>query len=260
MKERFKALLLAAFFAALPARAQSSGAPYSPPRLSDGTPDFNGIWQGPEIVDKDIQAATIGGKSVIVDPSDGKIPYLPAALAKQKENFLNRAKADPVSKCFMPGVPRLMYMPDPFFIAQTPKFIAILSQFMHEVRNIPVDGSKHLENIDLWGGDARGNWDGDALVIDTDFNDQTWFDQAGDYHSDRLHVVERFTRTGPATITYEAVITDPKVFSKPWTVRLPLTLNTDPQAQILENECNYKKEGPTVTEGTRPDPHRKEKK
>ena len=198
---------------------------------------------------------------MIVDPPDGKIPYLPAALGRQRQNFQNRAQADPVGKCYMPGTPRLMYMPDPFFIAATPGFIAILSQFMHETRAIPIDGSKHLPNIDLWQGDPRGSWDGDTLVVDsTDFNDQTWFDAAGNYHSGELHVVERFTRTGPGTITYQATITDPKVFSKPWTMRLPLTLHPDPKAQILENECNYKQEGPTVTEGTKPDPHRTEKK
>lgn len=260
MKLRSRILLAALVAAGLPLAAQSKPGSYSPPRLSDGKPDLNGIWQGPASVDKDVDGAKINGKNVIVDPPNGKIPYLPDAVAKQKENFQNRAKADPVGKCFMPGTPRLMYMPDPFFIAQTPKFVAILSQFMHEVRNIPVDGSKHLENIDLWQGDPRGSWDGDTLVVDSaDFNDLTWFDAAGNYHSDQLRVVERFSRSGPATITYEVTITDPKVFSQPWTIRVPLTLNTDPKAQILENECNYKKEGPTVTEGTRADPHREAK-
>lgn len=236
-------------------------SPYQPPRMPDGKPDFTGIWQGPAIVDQDLEAAKIGGGSVIVDPLDGKIPYLPSARAQRTQNFQNRAQADPVGKCYMPGTPRLMYMPDPFFIAATPGFIAILSQFMHETRAIPIDGSPHLPNIDLWQGDPRGSWDGDTLVVDsTDFNDQTWFDAAGNYHSDQLHVVERFTRTGPGTIAYQATITDPKVFSKPWTIRLPLTLNPDPQAQILENECNSRQEGPTVTEGTRPDPHRAEHK
>jgi hypothetical protein len=160
----------------------------------------------------------------------------------------------------MPGVPRLMYMPDPYMIVQTTGFVAILSQFMHEVRNIPVDGSKHLENIDLWQGDSRGSWEGDTLVVDTtDFNDKTWFDAVGNFHSDQLHVIERFTRTGPTTITYEATISDSMTFSKDWKIRMPLTLNTAKDSQILENECNYKLEGPTVTEGNRPDPHREAK-
>jgi hypothetical protein len=247
--------LLTALFAGTMIQAQS----YSPPRGSDGKPDMNGIWQGPAVVNKDIQAARINGKKVITDPADGKIPYLPAAAAKQKEN--KRAATDPVSKCYMPGTPRLMYMPDPFFIAQTPGFLAILSQFMHEVRGIPIDGSKHLPDIDFWQGDPRGSWDGDTFVIDsTDFNDLSWFDASGNYHSDELHVVERLTRTAATTISYSATITDPKVFSKPWTISMPLTLVTDKNAQILEDECSYRLEGPTVTEGTLPDPHRENSK
>jgi hypothetical protein len=252
---KFAAAVLAFGFACA-AQAQS----YTLPRLADGKPDLNGIWNGPKGVNADIQAAKVNGKSVIVDPANGKLPYLPAALAKQKTNYQNRAKADPVNKCYMPGLPRLMYMPDPYQIVEVPGFVAILSEFMHNVRNIPVDGSKHLENIDLWLGDSRGSWDGDTLVVDTVyFNDQTWFDAAGNYHSDELHTVERFTRTGPTTIAYEATITDPKVFSAPWKISMPLTLDTRKDAQILENECNYKAEGPTVTEGTRPDPHREKK-
>jgi hypothetical protein len=252
---KFAAAVLALWSAGA-IRSQS----YNPPRLADGKPDLNGIWNGPKEVNADIQAAKVNGKSVIVDPANGKLPYLPAALARQKENNQNRAKADPVGKCYMPGLPRLMYMPDPYQIVEVPGFVAILSEFMHNVRNIPVDGSKHLENIDLWLGDSRGSWDGDTFVVDTvDFNNQTWFDSAGNYHSDQLHTVERFTRTGPTTITYEATMTDPKVFSAPWKISLPLTLDTRKDAQILENECNYKAEGPTVTEGTRPDPHREKK-
>ncbi|HEY7338338.1 MAG TPA: hypothetical protein VH639_25860 [Bryobacteraceae bacterium] len=242
------------------ALAQSKGKAYDPPRLSDGKPDLNGIWNGPAAVNNDIQAAKVNGKSVIVDPPNGKIPYLPAASGQLKKNNSNRKQLDGVNHCFMPGVPRLMYMPEPFMIVETPGFVAILSQFMHEVRNIPVDGSKHLENIDLWQGDSRGSWDGDTFVVDTtDFNDKTWFDSVGNFHSDELHVVERFTRSGPNTISYEATISDPKTFSKDWKIGLPLTLNTAKNAQILENECNYKLEGPTVTEGTRPDPHREAK-
>ena len=254
-------ILFAAALAAAPGlRAQSKGKTYEPPRLSDGKPDLNGIWNGPSVVNNDIQAAKVNGKSVIVDPPNGKIPYLPAAAEQLKKNDAGRKKLDGVNHCYMPGVPRLMYMPDPYMIVETPGFVAILSQFMHEVRNIPVDASNHLENIDLWQGDSRGSWDGDTFVVDsTDFNDKTWFDAAGNFHSDELHVVERFTRTGPATITYEAKISDPKTFSRDWTIRLPLTLNTAKDAQILENECNYKLEGPTVTEGTRPDPHREAK-
>jgi hypothetical protein len=258
---KFVLAFAAAALCVTSASAQTKGKGYDPPRLSDGKPDLNGIWSGPAVINTDIQAAKIGGKSVIVDPVSGKIPYLPAAAAQQKKNLAAAKQMDPMNHCFMPGVPRLMYVPDPFMIVETPGFVAVLSQFMHEVRNIPVDGSKHLENIDLWQGDSRGSWDGDTFVVDTnDFNDKTWFDAAGNFHSDQLHVVERFTRSGPTMITYEATISDPMTFSKDWKIRFPLTLNTAKDAQILENECNYKQEGPTVTEGTRPDPHREAKK
>ena len=192
---------------------QSKGKAYDPPRLSDGKPDLNGIWNGPVAANNDIQTAKV----------NGKIPYLPTAAAQLKKNAADRKQLDPMNHCFIPGVPRLMYIPDPFMIVETPGFVAILSQFMHEVRNIPLDGSKHLENIDFWMGDARGSWDGDTLVVDNiDFNDKTWFDAAGNFHSDQLHVVERFTRTGPDHIRYEATIEDPQVFTRPWKISMTL--------------------------------------
>jgi hypothetical protein len=252
MRIRLACLMAAALvLPVLPASAQSSKASaYEPPRAPDGKPDLNGIWEVKAKIDPDLEAR----KGVIVDPPNGKIPYLPAALAKKKENAKNRA-ADPVAKCYMPGVPRLMYIPHPFQIVQIPGFVAILSEYAHVVRNIHIGDKPHLPDIEFWLGDSRGHWDGDTLVVDVaDFNDQTWFDQAGDYHSDALHVVERYTRTGPETITYEATIEDPMVFSKPWKITFPLSLHTAKNAQILEYECFADKEGPTVTAGTKPDP------
>jgi hypothetical protein len=238
------------------ASAQSKKAPaYDPPRLADGKPDLNGIWEVRAKIDADLEAK-INGKSVVVDPADGRIPYKPEALARKKENNRKRAAADTQAKCYMPGVPRLFYIPYPFQIVQSANqpVIAVLSQYIHTVRNINMQGD-HLDGLDLWLGDSRAHWEGDTLVVDVgDFNDLTWFDAAGNYHSDALHVVERLTRTAAGTITYEATIEDPKVLTRPFKIRMPLTLHTEKNFQILEYECFGDKEGPTVTVGDKPDP------
>jgi hypothetical protein len=241
-------LLLAAAAASVPALAQSKS--YSPPRLADGKPDLNGIWEVQGKVDANIEGK-IGGRNIIADPADGKIPYKPEALAQRKQNAAGRATHDPLSKCWMPGVPRLMYIPYPYQIVESANqpVIPILSQYVHVIRNIQMQG-EHLDGLENWLGDSRGRWDGDTLVVDvTNFNDMTWYDDAGNYHSNELHVVERFTRTGPNTIAYEATMTDPKVLTKPFTVRVTLARNTAKNAQIMEYECYANKEGPTFTVG-----------
>jgi len=238
-----------------PVLAQTKAGGYSPPRLSDGKPDLNGIWEVRAKVDADLEGK-IGGKNIIVDPADGKIPYKPEALAQRKANNQKRATLDPMNKCWMPGVPRLMYVPYPFQIVESPgqPVIPILSQYVHTIRNIHMRG-EHLDGLDNWLGDSRAHWDGDTLAVEvTNFNDQTWFDAAGNYHSDGLKVNERFTRTSPDTITYEATLSDPKVLTKPFKISLPLTLHTEKNFQILEYECYAMKEGPTVTVGDKPDP------
>lgn len=230
-------------------------AAYTPPRLADGKPDLNGIWEVRGKVDADIEAK-LGGKNIIIEPADGKIPYKTEALAKKKELNAKRTTADPITKCWMPGIPRLIYAPYPFRIAQAADqpVIAFLSQYVHTVRNINM-GGEHLDGLDLWLGDSRGHWDGDTLVVDVaDFNDMTWFDGAGSLHSSMLHVVERYTRTGPETITYEATITDPEVLTKPFKIRVPLSLHTEKNFQIMEFECYATKEGPTITVGDKKDP------
>lgn len=231
----------------LPAYAQSragSRAAYKPPVSKwDGHADISGIWQVRNNANDDLEphSAALGipaSHGVIVDPADGKIPYLPAALAKKQENYKNRASADPVNKCYMSGVPRFIYMPFPIQILQTDKYVIVASEYAHGYRTIYTDGSQHLDGIDFWNGDSRGHWEGNTLVVDVaDFNDQTWLDKAGDHHSDQLHVVERFTRTAPDVLTYEATITDPQTFSKPWTIRMPLYRHTEPNFRLLEYEC-----------------------
>ena len=146
-----------------------------------------------------------------------EIPYQPWALAKKQENHTNRAKADLTeANCFLPGVPRVTYMPFPFEIVQTGNKVVIRYEFPHALRVIPVDGSSHPEGLpETWMGDSRGHWEGATLVVDTNnFNDQTWFDHAGNFHSDALHVVERYTLVKPDQILYEAAIEDPKVFTR----------------------------------------------
>jgi len=241
-----------ALICALGALVSMPGFPataYTPPRLTDGKPDLNGIWEVRSKIGQDIASA-------IIDPADGKVPYQKEALAQMRDNGKVRASRDPLNKCKMPGVPRLMYIPWPFQIVESANqpVIAILSQYVHIVRNINMRG-EHLDGLDLWLGDSRGRWEGDTLVVDvTNFNDQTWFDAAGNYHSDALHVVERFTRTGPDVIAYEATITDPKVLTKPFKIRMPLARHTEKNFQLLEYECYAVKEGPTVTAGDKPDP------
>ncbi len=232
--------LFLAVIAVAPLLAQSA---YKAPRTWDNRPDLQGIWQIQNTANFDLEphTATSGvpaGLGVIVDPADGKIPYQPAALAQRKQNFENRATADPVAKCYMPGVPRMTYMPFPFQIFQTPKFVIMASEYIHNTRTIHLDGSKHLDGVDFYNGDSRGHWEGDTLVVDVaGFNAETWFDRAGNYHSDQLHVVERYTRTGPDTLTYEATIEDPKVFTKPWKISMPLALHKEKNFRLLEYEC-----------------------
>jgi hypothetical protein len=255
MRTLFSIILLAGVSLCAVGQTKAKTA-YAPPRLSDGKPDLNGIWEVRGKVDADLEARFTNGKSIIVEPADGKIPYKPEALAKKKDLAAKRTTADPVSKCWMPGVPRLTYSPYPFRIAQAADqpVIAFLSQYVHTVRNINM-GGEHLDGLDLWLGDSRGHWEGDTLVVDVaDFNDTTWLDGAGSHHSGMLHVVERFTRTGPETIDYEATISDPIVLTRPFKIAMPLALHTDKNFQIMEYECYAMKEGPTITVGDKKDP------
>jgi len=222
------------------------------PRGADGKPDFSGIWQ---VLDDSANgnvephAASYGiraGQGVIVDPPDGMIPYLPAALPKRQENFKNRTK-DAYAYCFKPGVPRISYIPFPFQITQTPNWIQITYEFVHSHRNVYLNNSPHLPGIDFYLGDSRAKWEGDTLVVDVrNINDDptraTWFDSVGNYHSDQLTVVERWTFDGPDHIVYRATMTDPKVFSREWTIQVLLYRHKEPNFRVLEYECQVFKE------------------
>jgi len=225
--------------ALIAAPARTPGPQTALPRTADGKPNLDGIWQASSTAAADLQDHAAGlnllaGRSVIVG---GVIPYQPWAARKKAENFQNRQKADPLAQCYMPGVPRMMYTDYPFQIFQTPQAVAITFEWSLVYRLIYTDGTPHSDNPDLWMGDSRGRWEGDTLVVDVaNQNDQTWFDMAGDFHSNALHVIERYRMTDPDTIQYEATIDDPKVFTKPWTINLSLHRRTD-RDRLFEYVC-----------------------
>lgn len=230
--------------------ASAQDLSYKGPRTSDGKPDLNGIWQVLDTsIDWDIQAhgAQAGpvpalGAEFSVPPGlgiveGGQIPYLPAALAHKKKNFEERLTTDPEIKCYMPGVPRGTYIPYPFQIVQSPGHIMIAYQFANAIRQIYMTNPGPAP-ADSWMGWSVAHWEKDTLVVDvTGLNDQSWLDRAGDYHSDALHVVERYTPHSPDVILYEATIEDPNVYSQPWKISVPIYRHVEKNAQLLEYKC-----------------------
>ncbi len=169
----------------------------------------------------------------------GAIPYQPAALAKKKDNFEKRETLDPESQCWLPGVPRITYMPGPFQIVQQAERVTILYEYRSAIRYVYMNGNPHPKGpIDWWMGDSRGRWEGNTLVVDVvHFNEDTWFDRAGNFHSDALHVVERYTPTSPFHMLYEATIEDPKVFTRPWKISMPLYRRQEKDIELLDYAC-----------------------
>jgi hypothetical protein len=225
-------------FALLP--SGGAGQEYTPPRTIHGQPDLQGIWQAMNTAVWDIQdhSASFGvpaGQGVVVG---NEIPYQPWALEQRRRNYENRLTDDPEAKCEMVGVPRITYMPHPFQILQTPNQIVMTYEWVHTIRNIHMD-SEHPEGpIQWYMGDSRGHWEGNTLVVDViHFTDQTWLDRAGNFHGEALHVVERYTRTGPDHMLYEVTIEDPGVFTEPWRMRMPLYRRQEEDIRILEYEC-----------------------
>jgi hypothetical protein len=210
------------------------------PRTSDGKPDMSGIWHAVNsaawnILPHSAEQGVPAGLGVV---EGNEIPYRPEAAAKQRENFANRAKLDPETKCWLPGVPRATYMGFPFQIVQTPTQVSILYEYAHTLRNIYMNSPHPRGPIEFWMGDSRGTWEGDTLVVDVvHFNDRTWFDRAGNHHSEQLHVVERYTPIGRDHINYEVTIEDPKVFTRSWKMSMPLYRRLDRNMQLLEYEC-----------------------
>jgi hypothetical protein len=234
--------------AVTPASGQAPA--YKAPRTKDGKPNLNGIWQANNEANWDLRphAASQGpvvslGAAYSVPPGLGVIegaedlPYKPEAAAKQKENFANRMKLDPEIKCYMAGVPRANYMPYPFQIIQGNKDIMMVYEYAGAVRTINM-GKATEAPTDSWMGWSNGHWEGETLVVDvTGMNDQTWFDRAGDFHSDQLHVIERYTAIGPDALMYEATIDDPMTFTKSWKMSMPLYRRLEKNAQVLEYKC-----------------------
>jgi hypothetical protein len=207
-------------------------------------PNLRGIWQAQNSAYKNLEGDP-GQKSWVVDPSTGKIPYRKDAASVRDKNFLERRTDDPLLMCFQPGVPRAAYLPEPFQIFQAADRVIIVYQHVHAYRVIFTDGRPHYdEGIEFYMGDSRGRWEGNTLVVDvTNFKPETWLDGAGNFHSNKLHVVERYTRTAPATLRYEATIEDPDVFERPWTIRMDLSQRTERNAQLIEHECERDAQG-----------------
>jgi hypothetical protein len=217
--------------------------------MPDGKPNLNGIWQtmntanwdllthGPAtspVVAMGAQGATPPGIDVV---EGNEIPYLPAAAKIKEENYAKRLALDPETKCYLPGVPRATYMPYPFQILQSAQALMIAYEYAGAARNINMEKPKEAPT-DSWMGWSNGHWDGDTLVVDViGLNDNTWFDRAGDFHSDSLHVVERYTLVSADTIQYQATIDDAKTFSRPWKISMPLYRHLEKNLQLMEFKC-----------------------
>jgi hypothetical protein len=238
--------------AAAPAQGRGRGpAPAARTDRIAGRPSLNGVWQAINTANWNLEGhsasatafpqlgalfAVPPGQSVIAD-NNGTIPYTPEGLKKRQENRAGWPKSDPEAKCYMAGLPRATYMPYPFQIVQGEKDILFVYEYAHANRVVHMNG--HDESpVDSWMGWSNGKWDGDTLVIAVNgFNDLSWFDRAGNHHSDALTVVERYSLAPGGNLNYEARIEDPKTFTRPWTIRMPLYRLRDTNAQLLEYNC-----------------------
>lgn len=232
------------------------------PRVN-GKPDLNGVWQAINTANWDIQAHSakaalamrpgpvvpVPAKEVLAFGAVGSVPsgagvvegdelpYKPEALKKKQENQENWLKRDPEVKCYLPGVPRATYMPFPFQIVQSNSAFFISYEYAGAVRDIYLK-DPGPPPLDSWMGQSFGRWEGDTFVVDTSgFNDQSWFDRAGNHHSEQLKVTERYAMTDADHITYSATITDPATFTRPWTMSMPLYRRVEKNAQLGQFKC-----------------------
>ena len=275
MRNRFRRSLIATGIAAAIVSAvisvsmtRTAGQASRAARTSDGKPNFSGVWQANNEANWDLQAhqarpgavtqrgvysyayaevpaapvlalgaaAGVPGSLGVVQ-GDAQIPYTPEALARKQENAAHWIDRDPELKCYLPGIPRAMYMPYPFQITQSSTKIQVAYTFTNAARTIHLDKVEGPPD-DTWMGHSVGRWDGDTLVVDvTNFNDKTWFDRAGNFHSDALHVVERFTPFSTDALRYEVTMEDPKVFTRPWKIAMPIYRRLEPNIQLLDYPC-----------------------
>jgi hypothetical protein len=274
MPNRFRttiavALTSAAIGAALPlSMTHATGQAARPARTVDGKPNFGGVWQALNEAHWDLQAheakpailtqpgvypyeyarvpaapfvalgATAGvPASMGVVQGDGQIPYKPEALKTKQENTDHWIDRDPELKCYLPGIPRAMYMPYPFQIVQSTNKIEMGFTFSNAARTI------HLDKVagppdDTYMGFSAGRWEGDTLVVDVkNFNGKTWLDRAGNFHGAAAHLVERFTPISADALQYEVTIEDPDIFTRPWKISMPLYRRLEPHAQVIEYPC-----------------------
>jgi hypothetical protein len=244
------AIVAAAVLGSAPSIAQQSGAAARPARIA-GHPNINGIWQAMNSANWNLEAhsatkldefwalgslaAIPAGQSVI--DGDGKIPYKPEALAKRDENRKGWPKSDPETSCYLPGIPRATYMPFPFQIVQGGGNILFVYTYASANRLVNMD-KPITPPVDTWMGQSNGRWEGETLVIETTgFNDRTHFDRSGNYHTSALKVTERIVPVDDNHLQYAATIEDPNVFTRPWTINMPLYRHIEPNAQILEFKC-----------------------
>ena len=237
-------------------------------RTVDGKPDFNGIWQALNEAHWDLEAhaarpgmvtqpgvypfdyarvpaapvvalGAAGGvpASLGVVQGDGRIPYTAEAARTKAENAANWIDRDPELKCYLPGIPRAMYMPYPFQVIQSTNKIQMAYAFTSTARTIHLDEVEGPPD-DTYMGHSVGRWEGDTLVVDvTHFNGKNWFDRAGNFHSTALRLEERFTPLSADALQYDVTIEDPNVFTEPWRISMPLYKRLEPNMQLLEYRC-----------------------
>jgi hypothetical protein len=218
----------------------SSATQAALPRTAAGRPDFSGIWQSLSGADYGLEAH---GARHDAPPGPGvlseAIPYQESALKQRAANFAKRAELDPARQCFSLGTPRGVYYPEPFQIFQRDRDLTLLFQRGFRARTINTNDSLHPEGpIGFWFGDSRAQWEGDTLVVDVvDFTPETWLDAAGDFHSESLHVTERWHLLDENTLQYEATLEDPEVYTKPWNLSVQLHRVREANFQLVENTC-----------------------
>jgi hypothetical protein len=223
--------------------ALAKATTFNVPRTADGQPDMQGIWRGQgggvENIEEHAGNGDVNaGPTWVVDTSDGKVPYQVWAVQQRKENFTNYI--DPNVPCFSSGVPRMLYTPGDITIAQTRDAFVITHSRSHSFRVIPLGSQPRINSsVRLWLGTSRGHWEGNTLVVDvTNQNGRTWLDQAANFFSEAVHVVERFTLVDAHTIHYEARIDDPTVYTRPWTMVFAIRRVTDPRYEVFEEACH----------------------